>query len=110
MRSEQIGDAAKTFALRVQTADVGRYGIMFRTPFSGAIPAPSFADFETAALWQGQGKENLSYGLDVHESHEEAGRPRVRKLMSLEWGHNSEVALVSFYKGDWDASFLEVLK
>lgn len=105
-RAELTGDAANTFALRVQRAEVGQYMFMYRTPFSGSMPPLKFESLHHAALFQSSGAENLPYSLDVWERYSKDGHQRIRKLMNLEWGHNGEARLVGFHSGDWDEALV----
>lgn len=79
------------------TAILDGFALVHRTPLFGRF----------AKLPRDDAPANLAYGLDIwqHRQGEVTG-----KVMNFEWGHGSEVNLISFAKGEWDASLLARLE
>src|SRR5438874_7811717 len=83
--------------LRVRTAAVGEFLILFRTPFCGAPPMKGRRGYEAAVLEQ-HGCFSHPYSLDVWS--------RRQKVMNVGWHHNGALDLVGFRGGEWETKLI----
>jgi hypothetical protein len=88
--------------LRVIEATAGRFLILYRTPFSGALPKLVATNCREAQLLQRFGQPNLHYGLDVWAD--------LKKVMNVEWDLRGQVDLVAFRCSGWEDELLSRIR
>jgi hypothetical protein len=94
----RCGEVRALGSLRVVTATIERFLILYRTPFSGPLPEFVAADYQEALMLHKRGRVNLAYGLDVWVEG--------KKAMNIEWDERTTIHLVSFRSGDWENDLL----